>query len=359
MRARAILSAAVRRIARKHTAYSKQRLSRLRINRSDLNEIRYVGTISSTVVTQAETRLSDTVGRKLNGDARTDFSLSLGFFFSEIYEATFPAIDLISYATRRRMRFRVAVVVVRSVPLPRVSLRLMFFSLKKREREKKNHSTRVREGEIGNVFFVSASSTENEGHGAIIYRGRRRIDDEVMLSTNGSFAFAARSFFFFRFRSTEEDGGRGQGGGEKGKEEDARIRAHAHMGVPPSKIIPWSVSWHPMIVRQRLEWSVSLSECTCALHVLAVGRLSRSPAAYKTVTSYQEEAWWTEEGGEKGGGGGGGKRASERDRGGCTLTLASAYSFSRFSPLISLLPSHYLFACPVYNLCSSNGVLWR
>lgn len=29
-------------------------------------------------------------------------------------------------------------------------------------------------------------------------------------------------------------------------------------GSAPSKIIPWSVSWHPMIVRQRLE-SVGLS----------------------------------------------------------------------------------------------------
>lgn len=73
-----------------------------------------------------------------------------------------------------------------------------------------------------------------------------------------------------------------------------RRKTRTH-GSAPSKIIPWSVSWHPMIVRQRLKWSVSLSECTCALHVLAVGRLSRSPAAYKTVTSYQEEAWWTGE----------------------------------------------------------------
>jgi len=72
---------------------------------------------------------------------------------------------------------------------------------------------------------------------------------------------------------------------ERGRGGRRREREGGRHGSAPSKIIPWSVSWHPMIVRQRLEWSVSLSECTCALHVLAVGRLSRSPAAYKTVTS--------------------------------------------------------------------------
>lgn len=161
-----------------------------------------------------------------------------------------------------------------------------------------------------------------------------RIDDEVMLSTT-PVRLHGGSFFRFCLVEKEEE--------EEDEEEAKEERERGRHGSAPSKIIPWSVSWHPMIVRRRLEWSVSLSECTCALHVLAVGRLSRSPAAYKTVTSYQEEAW--EGRGDEG----------KREKGGYnyTLTLASSRALLP-SPSFSLS-----IRLPMYNLCSSNGVLWR
>lgn len=39
---------------------------------------------------------------------------------------------------------------------------------------------------------------------------------------------------------------------------EEELQVEGRHGSAPSKIIPWSVSWHPMIVRQRLE-SVGLS----------------------------------------------------------------------------------------------------
>lgn len=56
-----------------------------------------------------------------------------------------------------------------------------------------------------------------------------------------SFSFAADFFFFFSISPNREE-----------------ERSGGRHGSAPSKIIPWSVSWHPMIVRQRLE-SVGLS----------------------------------------------------------------------------------------------------
>jgi hypothetical protein len=89
---------------------------------------------------------------------------------------------------------------------------------------------------------------------------------------------------------------------------------------------------------------VGLSECTCALHVLAVGRLSRSPAAYKTVTSYQARR----EG--RGRGRGGGAREGGYNY---TLTLASRLARALFLvlTLISLLLASSL-SISMLGLCS-------
>lgn len=67
-------------------------------------EIRYVGTISSTVVTQAG--LSDTAGRKLNGKTMQELdAVPLACFpFPEIYGATFPAVNSTSLRDGRSRR---------------------------------------------------------------------------------------------------------------------------------------------------------------------------------------------------------------------------------------------------------------
>ena len=55
----------------------------------------------------------------------------------------------------------------------------------------------------------------------------------------------------------------------------------------PTKIIPWSVSWHPMIVRQRLEWSLGVH---VRLARVSCGATLPIPDCLQTVTSYQGHA---------------------------------------------------------------------
>ena len=58
-------------------------------------------------------------------------------------------------------------------------------------------------------------------------------------------------------------------------------------GSAPTKIIPWSVSWHPMIVRQRLEWSLGVH---VRLARVSCGATLPIPDCLQTVTSYQGHA---------------------------------------------------------------------
>ena len=68
------------------------------------------------------------------------------------------------------------------------------------------------------------------------------------------------------------------------QKESKRRKRH---GSAPTKIIPWSVSWHPMIVRQRLEWSLGVH---VRLARVSCGATLPIPDCLQTVTSYQGHA---------------------------------------------------------------------
>lgn len=109
--------------------------------------------------------------------------------------------------------------------------------------------------------------------------------------------------------------------------ERERGRKGGRHGSAPSKIIPWSVSWHPMIVRQRLEWSLGVH---VRLARVSCGATLPSPDCLQDCNIVA------------GRGPGRGRGWGARRRGGYgsynyTLTLISrlARSFSRFNALSS------------------------
>lgn len=137
-------------------------------------------------------------------------------------------------------------------------------------------------------------------------------------------------------------------------EEDLEVEGRH--GSASSKIIPWSVSWHPMIVRQRLE-SVGLS---LGVHV----RLARvSCGATLPIPGCLQDCNIVSGRGRVSGGTG---RGREGEVG--YITIHTLALFCLVSHILSLVLTHvsrcsFLLVIyspsSAYSLCSWNGVLWR
>lgn len=104
-----------------------------------------------------------------------------------------------------------------------------------------------------------------------------------------------------------------------------------YLGIPSDDCAP--------AARESVGRSLSLGVCTCALHVLAVGRLSRSPGCLQDCNIVSGRGRGERQGGGKGRGKG------EVCRNYTLFPRLSPYSFPHFNArLASLLLSRYLFA---------------
>lgn len=187
------------------------------------------------------------------------------------------------------------------------------------------------------IFFSASSFNKREGHGRLfIAVASNRWRADVKCNT-----CSPSRRIFFRFRPVKEEEEEEEKK-EKNEVEEEERKGERHESAP-SKIIPWSVSWHPMIVRQRLEWSVSL-RVHVRLARVSCGATLPIPGCLQDCNIVSGRGRKDGRNDREEGGGGEGKKRGNYNH---TLMLASSGALSFVLTLISLLLSHYPFLCTV------------